>query len=110
MVGRAVTVAASADLVPVLASAVDGKMDLINMPDKSPAQSFEADTLLWTAGVHYVRTMPVTRPSLGQLNPVYAELAIVLVGSDAASASVGLCVSGEAWIVIDSAGPSSSST
>jgi NADH dehydrogenase len=41
-----------------LASAVDGKMELINMPDKTPAQSFEADTLLWTAGV---QANPVVR-------------------------------------------------
>ncbi|WP_336710947.1 NAD(P)/FAD-dependent oxidoreductase [Arthrobacter sp. USHLN218] len=41
-----------------LASAVDGKLDLINMPDKTPAQSFEADTLLWTAGV---QANPVVR-------------------------------------------------
>ncbi|MGF9660251.1 FAD-dependent oxidoreductase [Arthrobacter crystallopoietes] len=41
-----------------LASAVDGKLELINMPDKSPAQSFEADTLLWTAGV---QANPVVR-------------------------------------------------
>ncbi|MCW2132504.1 NADH dehydrogenase [Arthrobacter sp. VKM Ac-2550] len=34
-----------------LASAVGGKLELINMPDKTPAQSFETDTLLWTAGV-----------------------------------------------------------
>ncbi|NKX50333.1 FAD-dependent oxidoreductase, partial [Arthrobacter deserti] len=41
-----------------LASAVDGKMELINMPDKTPAQTFEADTLLWTAGV---QANPVVR-------------------------------------------------
>ena len=41
-----------------LASAVDGKLELINMPDKTPAQSFEADTLLWTAGV---QANPVVR-------------------------------------------------
>ncbi|NKX53236.1 NAD(P)/FAD-dependent oxidoreductase [Arthrobacter mobilis] len=41
-----------------LASAVGGKLELINMPDKTPAQSFEADTLLWTAGV---QANPVVR-------------------------------------------------
>lgn len=41
-----------------LASAVDGKLELINMPDKTPAQTFEADTLLWTAGV---QANPVVR-------------------------------------------------
>lgn len=34
-----------------LADATGGKLQLINMPDKSPAQTFEADTLVWTAGV-----------------------------------------------------------
>ncbi|MCW1250435.1 FAD-dependent oxidoreductase [Acaricomes phytoseiuli] len=34
-----------------LADATDGKLKLINMPDKSPADEFETDTLVWTAGV-----------------------------------------------------------
>lgn len=34
-----------------LADATDGKLKLINMPDKSPAAEFETDTLVWTAGV-----------------------------------------------------------
>ncbi|MBG6217214.1 NADH dehydrogenase [Arthrobacter sp. CAN_A6] len=34
-----------------LSSAVDGRLKLINMPDKTPADEFEAGTLLWTAGV-----------------------------------------------------------
>ncbi|WP_434618075.1 NAD(P)/FAD-dependent oxidoreductase [Arthrobacter sp. A5] len=34
-----------------LASAVDNHMSLINMPDKTVAQEFDADTLIWTAGV-----------------------------------------------------------
>ncbi len=34
-----------------LSSAVDGKLELMNMPDKTPADSFETDTLVWTAGV-----------------------------------------------------------
>lgn len=34
-----------------LASAVDGVLELVNMPDRTPAQTVEADTLLWTAGV-----------------------------------------------------------
>ncbi|MCG2620633.1 FAD-dependent oxidoreductase [Arthrobacter sp. I2-34] len=62
-----------------LASAVDGKMDLINMPDKSPAQSFEADTLLWTAGV---QANPVVRHFGFNLDPrgrvtANAELRII---------------------------------
>ncbi|MCY0904903.1 NAD(P)/FAD-dependent oxidoreductase [Arthrobacter sp. H14-L1] len=34
-----------------LASAVDNHMSLINMPEKTVAQEFDADTLIWTAGV-----------------------------------------------------------
>ncbi|GAA3703274.1 NAD(P)/FAD-dependent oxidoreductase [Arthrobacter ginkgonis] len=34
-----------------LANAEGGLLKLINMADKSPAQEFEADTLIWTAGV-----------------------------------------------------------
>ncbi len=34
-----------------LASVEDRTLKLINMPDKSPAAEFEADTLIWTAGV-----------------------------------------------------------
>ncbi|KAA0973487.1 NAD(P)/FAD-dependent oxidoreductase [Paeniglutamicibacter gangotriensis] len=34
-----------------LADATDGKLALINMPDKSAAETFESDTLIWTAGV-----------------------------------------------------------
>lgn len=34
-----------------LSSAVDGRLKLINMPDKTPADEFETDTLVWTAGV-----------------------------------------------------------
>ncbi|WP_285727398.1 NAD(P)/FAD-dependent oxidoreductase [Psychromicrobium xiongbiense] len=34
-----------------MADATDGKLKLINMPDKSPADEFETDTLIWTAGV-----------------------------------------------------------
>ncbi|WP_271394887.1 NAD(P)/FAD-dependent oxidoreductase [Neomicrococcus lactis] len=34
-----------------LADATDGKLKLINMPDKTPADEFETDTLVWTAGV-----------------------------------------------------------
>lgn len=34
-----------------LASAEDGHLSLINMPDKTPADEFETDTLVWTAGV-----------------------------------------------------------
>ncbi|HET8794843.1 MAG TPA: NAD(P)/FAD-dependent oxidoreductase [Arthrobacter sp.] len=34
-----------------LASAVDGKLELISMPDKQPVDQFETDTLVWTAGV-----------------------------------------------------------
>jgi NADH dehydrogenase len=34
-----------------LSDATDGKLQLINMPDKTPAQTFESDTLIWTAGV-----------------------------------------------------------
>ena len=34
-----------------LADASDGRLKLINMPDKSAADEFETDTLIWTAGV-----------------------------------------------------------
>ncbi|MFL4475506.1 NAD(P)/FAD-dependent oxidoreductase [Paeniglutamicibacter sp. MACA_103] len=34
-----------------LANAEEGVMALINMPDKSEAETFETDTLIWTAGV-----------------------------------------------------------
>ncbi|WP_411733239.1 NAD(P)/FAD-dependent oxidoreductase [Paeniglutamicibacter sp.] len=34
-----------------LANAEEGVMALINMPDKSDAETFETDTLIWTAGV-----------------------------------------------------------
>ncbi len=34
-----------------LADATEGKLALINMPDKSAAETFESDTLIWTAGV-----------------------------------------------------------
>ncbi len=34
-----------------LANAEGGIMQLINMADKSPAETFETDTLIWTAGV-----------------------------------------------------------
>ena len=34
-----------------LASAVDGVLELVAMPDRTPAGTVEADTLLWTAGV-----------------------------------------------------------
>ncbi|GAB3192467.1 NAD(P)/FAD-dependent oxidoreductase [Nesterenkonia suensis] len=34
-----------------LGSAVDGELQLINMADKSEADRFESDTLVWTAGV-----------------------------------------------------------
>ncbi|OUM40922.1 NAD(P)/FAD-dependent oxidoreductase [Arthrobacter sedimenti] len=41
-----------------LSSAVDGTLKLINMPDKTPADEFETDTLIWTAGV---QANPVVR-------------------------------------------------
>jgi NADH dehydrogenase len=41
-----------------LAKAEGGVLELINMPDKTPAETFEADTLLWTAGV---QANPVAR-------------------------------------------------
>lgn len=41
-----------------LASAKGGRLKLINMPDKSPADEFETDTLVWTAGV---QANPVVR-------------------------------------------------
>lgn len=34
-----------------LAKVEDGKLELTNMPDKTPGEVFEADTLIWTAGV-----------------------------------------------------------
>ena len=34
-----------------LDNAEDGRIKLINLPDKSVAQEFDADTLIWTAGV-----------------------------------------------------------
>ncbi|HXD27728.1 MAG TPA: FAD-dependent oxidoreductase [Arthrobacter sp.] len=34
-----------------LANAEGGKLELMNMPDKTPGESFESDTLVWTAGV-----------------------------------------------------------
>ncbi|WP_028281058.1 FAD-dependent oxidoreductase [Arthrobacter sp. H5] len=34
-----------------LSRAVDGRLELINMADKSPSDEFETDTLIWTAGV-----------------------------------------------------------
>ncbi|MBV1779140.1 NAD(P)/FAD-dependent oxidoreductase [Paeniglutamicibacter sp. ABSL32-1] len=34
-----------------LANAEEGVLALINMPDKSDAETFESDTLIWTAGV-----------------------------------------------------------
>ncbi|MHA7155823.1 NAD(P)/FAD-dependent oxidoreductase [Arthrobacter sp. TMN-50] len=43
-----------------LASAVDGRLKLINMPDKTPADEFETDTLIWTAGV---QANPMVRSS-----------------------------------------------
>lgn len=41
-----------------LANAEDRNIELISMPDKAPAGSFKADTLLWTAGV---QANPVNR-------------------------------------------------
>ena len=41
-----------------LSSAVDGNLKLINMPDKTPADEFGTDTLIWTAGV---QANPVVR-------------------------------------------------
>ncbi|MBJ2119608.1 FAD-dependent oxidoreductase [Arthrobacter sp. MSA 4-2] len=41
-----------------LASAVEGNLKLINMPDKTPADEFATDTLIWTAGV---QANPVVR-------------------------------------------------
>ncbi|MBM6621528.1 NAD(P)/FAD-dependent oxidoreductase [Micrococcaceae bacterium RIT802] len=34
-----------------LAKVENGKLELTNMPDKTPGEVFEADTLIWTAGV-----------------------------------------------------------
>lgn len=48
-----------------LASA-EGSLKLINMPDKSPADEFEADTLIWTAGV---QANPVVRSTDFPLEP-----------------------------------------
>ncbi len=39
-------------------SAAGGRIKLINMPDKTPADEFETDTLIWTAGV---QANPVNR-------------------------------------------------
>lgn len=41
-----------------LDSAAGGRVKLINMPDKTPADEFETDTLIWTAGV---QANPVNR-------------------------------------------------
>ncbi|WP_077490325.1 NAD(P)/FAD-dependent oxidoreductase [Sinomonas mesophila] len=48
-----------------LASA-EGALKLINMPDKSPADEFEADTLIWTAGV---QANPMVRSTDFPLEP-----------------------------------------
>lgn len=65
-----------------LASAVDGRLELINMPDKTPAQAFEADTLLWTAGV---QANPVVRRFGFELDPrgrVTADAALHIIDAD----------------------------
>ena len=44
----------------------EGPLKLINMPDKSPADEFEADTLIWTAGV---QANPMVRSTDFPLEP-----------------------------------------
>lgn len=44
----------------------EGTLKLINMPDKSPAQEFAADTLIWTAGV---QANPVVKQTEFPLEP-----------------------------------------
>ncbi|MDQ4490269.1 FAD-dependent oxidoreductase [Sinomonas sp. ASV486] len=44
----------------------EGSLKLINMPDKTPADEFEADTLIWTAGV---QANPMVRSTDFPLEP-----------------------------------------
>ena len=44
----------------------EGALKLINLPDKTPAQEFEADTLVWTAGV---QANPMVRSTDFPLEP-----------------------------------------
>jgi len=44
----------------------EGSVKLINLPDKTPAQDFEADTLVWTAGV---QANPMVRSTDFPLEP-----------------------------------------
>ena len=44
----------------------EGSLKLINLPDKTPAQEFEADTLVWTAGV---QANPMVRSTDFPLEP-----------------------------------------
>lgn len=65
-----------------LASAVDGRLKLINMPDKTPADEFETDTLIWTAGV---QANPMVRSSdfpIDERGRIRANAELRITGDD----------------------------
>ncbi|GAA1119453.1 NAD(P)/FAD-dependent oxidoreductase [Arthrobacter flavus] len=65
-----------------LASAVDGQLKLINMPDKTPADEFETDTLIWTAGV---QANPMVRSSdfpIDERGRIRANAELRITGDD----------------------------
>ncbi|MDF9279533.1 FAD-dependent oxidoreductase, partial [Arthrobacter sp. EH-1B-1] len=65
-----------------LASAKDGKLKLINMPDKSPADEFETDTLVWTAGVQANPVVRNTDFPIDERGRVRASAELRITGDD----------------------------
>ncbi|WP_299167423.1 NAD(P)/FAD-dependent oxidoreductase [uncultured Arthrobacter sp.] len=65
-----------------LASAKDGKLKLINMPDKSAADEFETDTLVWTAGVQANPVVRNTDFPIDERGRVRASAELRITGDD----------------------------
>lgn len=65
-----------------LASAEGGLLKLINMADKSPAGEFEADTLIWTAGVQANPMVRATDFPIDDRGRVRANAELRITGDD----------------------------
>ncbi|GAA1345592.1 NAD(P)/FAD-dependent oxidoreductase [Arthrobacter roseus] len=65
-----------------LANAEGGLLQLINMPDKSAADEFEADTLIWTAGVQANPMVRFTDFPIDDRGRVRANAELRITGDD----------------------------
>jgi NADH dehydrogenase len=65
-----------------LASAEGGVLKLINMPDKSPADEFASDTLIWTAGVQANPVVRSTDFPVDERGRVRANAELRIAGDD----------------------------